>query len=216
MPADLAHLRQSWDQLCHGVATPAQRQAVFDDLVLRYSEPHRHYHTLDHIAACLDAFDQLRSLAAEPDVVQTAIWFHDAVYDPRRADNEQRSADVADAAERSLDTSRAFRRAVRELILATRHDVTPPARDGDARLLVDIDLLIFAASPERFDAYEGAIRREYAHVADEPFRAGRAAVIRRFLERPAIYLTPPIRERHEGAARANLERSLRRWSGGAM
>ena len=103
-------------------------------------------------------------------------------------------------------TDEAFATEVRRLILTTRHAETPT--DADAMLIVDIDLSILGQPWARFEEYERGIRREYAHVSDEAFRAGRAKVLRGFLGRPRIYSTDWYQERLEERARENLRRSI--------
>jgi predicted metal-dependent HD superfamily phosphohydrolase len=170
--------------------------AVRERLVARYAEPRRRYHTLEHIRHCLREFDP--AMARDPDSVELAIWYHDAVYDPRRSDNEERSAALL------LAEFPEARRAA-DLVLVTKHH--RPA-DPDAELLVDIDLAILGQRPERFDRYERRIREEYDWVPESVFREKRAALLRAFLRRRRIYRTPSFRSRYEAAARANLARSL--------
>lgn len=180
----------------------------FEALAAAYQHPERAYHNLGHVIACLDEFDHARGLCDDPDAVEAAIWFHDAVYDPRRADNEQRSAELAGRVLRQCGASDTFCACVEKLIFVTRHDHTPGTSDG--RLIADIDLAILGKSVEVFDAYEHAIREEYRHVSDTDFRAGRAKVLQGFLSRDHIFATDAFRLRYEDAARANLRRSIDR------
>lgn len=180
-------------------------EAVTPDLRKRLAEPTRHYHGQAHIDACLARLAEHRTAFADAEAAELAIWFHDAIYDARLHDNEERSAELARRTLASMGAPASRVNAVRSLILATKHDAVPG--DADARLLVDIDLAILAASPGDFDEYERAVRSEYAHVPDDKFRAGRAAVLRKFLARARIYNTDAFAPR-EAAARANLQRSL--------
>lgn len=186
-------------------------RAAYDDLVRRYAEPHRAYHTMQHLAECLARWEQVRGEAERPGEVELALWYHDAVYDPRREDNEARSAALARAAILAAGpvsgSARAMADRVEALILATRHDV-PPA-PGDEALLVDVDLAILAAAPERFDEYEAQVRAEYAWVPASLFRWKRRRVLRSLLDRPQLYSSPHFRTLEE-KARANLRRSLAR------
>jgi predicted metal-dependent HD superfamily phosphohydrolase len=179
---------------------------LLEHLLRAWCEPSRHYHTLQHLKECLGHFEQAREYALHAGEASLALWFHDAVYDPRRHDNEQRSADWAHA--RMLAAGAGTERAnrVHALVLATRHDAAPVG--GDAPLVVDIDLAILGAPRERFDEYERQVRLEYAHVEPAAYRAGRGRILRGLLARPAIYSTAPLRERFEVAARANLAHSL--------
>lgn len=191
-------LERAWARLWRRAGTAGDGEAVFRDLVRRYSEPHRAYHTLAHVEHCLDEFEPVRATARDSVAVELALWFHDAVYRPRAGDNEARSADLV----------RPISRRAAELVLATRH--AAPPEDPDAELVVDVDLAILGQPAERFDRYEEEIRREYAWVPGFLFRRRRAAVLRAFLDRPSIYRTPRFRARWEARARANLERSLAR------
>lgn len=202
-------LRDRWAAPWHALAVrPADslREALLDC----YGQPHRSYHTGQHLQECFGWFDRARSLCRRPAEVDLALWFHDAVYDPARADNEECSAAWAEreltAAGCGADTAER----VRDLVLATRHGAIPDA--PDARVLVDIDLAILAAEERRFAQYEEQVRREYQRVDDAAFARGRCRVLQGFLERPSVYLTDWFRVRLEQSARRNLELALARWS----
>ena len=177
----------------------------------RYAEPHRAYHVLAHIERCLDELDEARHLASDADAVEAALWFHDAVYETDRRDNEERSARLAEEALARAGVEAARRARIADLVMATRHDAPAQetgARAIDERLIADIDLAILGADVPEFERYEAAIRDEYAAVPPEMFRAGRAAILRRFLNRRAIYSTDEFRNRYEARARMNLARSV--------
>jgi predicted metal-dependent HD superfamily phosphohydrolase len=170
-----------------------------------YGEPHRSYHTASHIVACLRLFDQFRSEAARPNEVEVALWFHDAVYDPRARDNEERTACMACELMEASGIAPDVAGRVADMIRATReHEVSTP----DTALVIDIDLAILATPPEEFARFEAGIKREFEWVENEIYRATRAAVLRRFLDRPVIYATPALRDRFEAPARANLRRLI--------
>jgi predicted metal-dependent HD superfamily phosphohydrolase len=189
----------------------AQAAACFDQLQMCYTEPHRAYHNLAHIADCLTQFDQVRDLAESPTEVEAALWFHDVIYDPRRQDNEEHSADWAWAALTDFGIATALCERIRALILATKH--TAISQGQDAQLLVDIDLSILGRPPAEFDRYERAIRQEYAWVAEEQFRHGRAKILHGFLARERIYQTTHFYQRLEQPARQNLTRSVAKLRG---
>ena len=182
--------------------------ALFDRLVAAWSEPQRHYHTLQHLRECLALLDDVRAQAVHPAEVELALWFHDAVYEPARHDNEERSADWAREAMQAAGVADAAAQRVHALVMDTCH-AQPPC-GADAQLLVDIDLSILGAPAQRFDESDAQIRREYAHVDEDDWRRGRARVLRGFLERPAIYTTPGFHAAREAQARANLQRALER------
>jgi predicted metal-dependent HD superfamily phosphohydrolase len=173
-----------------------------------YDERHRRYHTRRHIEDCLRKLAAWPGLAArERRLLTWAIWWHDAVYDPTASDNEARSADLARADLPALGATSAEAEEVARLILLTAGHHVP---DGDAlgAVLVSIDLSILAAERAGYDAYARAVRAEYAHVPDDAWRRGRAAVLQRFLDAPVIFPDPAFAAAHEAAARANLEREL--------
>jgi predicted metal-dependent HD superfamily phosphohydrolase len=184
---------------------------VYCALTTAYAEPHRAYHTAAHLDDCLAELDPARALAVRPDEVELALWFHDALYDPRAADNEERSAAWAADALTAAGVTAEVAARVRELILATKHAAVPT--DPDARLLVDIDLAILGRPAEVFDAYDRAIRVEYQWVPEDQYRVGRARILRGFLARPRIYQMDPFHLRLEVVARANLARAIARLGG---
>jgi predicted metal-dependent HD superfamily phosphohydrolase len=203
---EIARARSRWRRLWAALDAPVVPESVFDDLVAAYAEPHRAYHRFDHVLDCLCVFDDFSRGAEHPSEVETAIWFHDAIYDPTRHDNEARSADWAvDVLRRALageaDTGR-----VRELVLATRHDA--PAATADQRLLLDVDLSILGRSPAEFQRYEDEIRREYAWVPEAIYHERRADLLEGFLRRDPLFLTPELRSRFEAQARTNLTASI--------
>lgn len=173
-----------------------------------YAEPHRRYHTRDHIEQCLALLEKVPDLMdSERQILTYAIWWHDAVYDPTASDNEARSAEMAKADLRDFDLSIHARDEVARLIrLTAGHEVEEEDRLGE--ILVSIDLAILGAPPERYDAYAHAVREEYAHVPDEAWRSGCAAVLQRFLDAQVIFPDPAFAEWLDAQARDNLSREL--------
>ena len=177
-----------------------------DDLLVAWDRDG--YHDLRHLEEVLDRLDVLASAGAgfEPTVVALAAWFHDAVYDGAD-DDEERSALWA---ERALPP--AYAAEVARLVRMTVEH-RPAADDLAGAALSDADLGILASPRERYDAYVAGVRADFAHVDDEAFRAGRAAVLRDLVARARLFSTPQARELWEDAARANLERELAGLSG---
>ncbi|MFC1896724.1 N-methyl-D-aspartate receptor NMDAR2C subunit [Thermodesulfobacteriota bacterium] len=171
-----------------------------------YREPRRVYHTLRHLGECLSWFDEARDVAARPAEVELAIWFHDAKFDTRRFDNEERSAKWAKEVLTAIGAAHEATKRISNMILATKHYVEP--KGIDACLLVDIDLAILGAERKRFDDYEQQVRQEYAWVSDEHFWLARRMIIQEFLRRKRLYRTDFFFERLESAARSNLECSV--------
>ncbi|WFE46172.1 metal-dependent phosphohydrolase [Verrucosispora sp. WMMD1129] len=192
-----------------GAGDPASVDAAGAELLERWREPHRHYHTIAHLAAVLDVVDRYASTASRPDLVRLAAWCHDAVYDPRAAGdrNEQDSAALADALLTRLGLPPAEVAEVKRLVLLTAGHVVAPA-DADGALLCDADLAVLAASPPEYDRYAAAIRREYAHVPEPDYRAGRARVLSGLLALPSLYRIPALAARWTHPAHTNLTREL--------
>lgn len=184
--------------------------AELDQLLARYSEPERFYHTLQHLGECLDRLDEAPGIAERPGEVALALWYHDAIYDTRRSDNEARSAELAAGVLRGAGAPETVVDRTVALILATRH--SDPVAPGDAALVVDIDLAILGASEERFEEYDDQIHLEYAWVPEPVFRPTRARILQGFLERERIYGTDAFAARYDARARSNLLGALMRLS----
>lgn len=199
---------QRWLSWWERVGAQGNARKVYDDLVARYSEPHRTYHTLEHIGHCLDELEQVRHLAENPDAVELALWYHDTIYDTRVKDSEERSAALAIEMVRNALLSDSFGQSVAKLIMATKHKAIPT--DPDVQLFVDIDLSILGQPEDKFDEYERQIRKEYEWVSEDAFVAGRLAILKSFLDRPTIYSTQFFRNKHEAQAQRNIARSLAR------
>jgi len=192
-------------------AVAGDRDAVFADLVARHAEPGRHHHVLAHASAVVDAVLGLHSSGDDWGCTVLAAWFHDVVYDPTAAPgaNEGASAVVAQRALRSLGATFAATGEVCRLVCLTAdHDPAPGDRTG--ALLTDADLSVLAADDLGYQTYVDGVRAEHAHVDDESWRHGRRAVLRSFLDRPAIFRTPIGRERWEARARSNISAELAR------
>jgi predicted metal-dependent HD superfamily phosphohydrolase len=193
-----------WHELWSRLGAQGGGAATFAQLAAAYAEPTRAYHNAEHIRDCLGQFDLNRHLAQHPDEVEVALWFHDVVYVPGAADNEEQSAQRARAALAAVSREKIDR--IPQLILATRH--TTLATLPDEQFICDVDLSILGREPEVFDEFERRIRREYAWVPEPIYRRERSAVLSEFLRRPSIYQTEPFRHRYELTARANLKRNI--------
>lgn len=190
---------------------PLLDKALKSELSQRYLSAERHYHGLGHIEAMLALAAELRPILHDPEAVEAAIWFHDAVYDSRAKDNEARSAILAREKLAASTSAERLGRIAAMIEATATHHLPPSGNEGatrDAALFLDMDLAVLGADPAAFDAYEQGVRREYAWVAEPMWRAGRAAVLESFLARAHIYHSAEFRERFEAAARRNIGRSL--------
>lgn len=200
-------LPDRWNELllrCGATVDPAPYAR---DLLERWAEPQRRYHTTEHLRAVLDHVDALAGYADDPDAVRLAAWFHDAVYKPDRSENEERSAQLAVRALREAGLAETLVEEVARLVrLTVTHHPEPGDRNGE--VLCDADLAVLGGPPEGYAAYAAAVRAEYAFVPEEAFRTGRAAILRQLLGLPALYRTPAARDRFDAPARANLAAEL--------
>ena len=208
------------------------------DLLERWEEPHRRYHTSVHLLEVLDRLDALHdddAAVAGADAgsgavnetqwaaLRLAAWFHDAVYQGAPGQDERDSAELCERMVDGLLPEHVVRLAVR-LILRTAEHVgqdehvgrdetqeTGPAPEAGAwAVFQDADLGILAAGPHRYDRYARAVREEYAHLAEEDFRRGRAQVLEGLMARERLFLTEHGTARWEEPARRNLREELAR------
>ncbi|MFF5183773.1 hypothetical protein ACFY30_08285 [Streptomyces sp. NPDC000345] len=209
--ADLDALRTRFTHALDAARTPdadgPDPAPYADDLLARWQEPQRRYHTLTHLTAVLDHIDVLEKYADDPAAVRLAAWFHDAVYLPDRSENEERSARLAERALPEAGVPEARTAEVARLVrLTVTHD--PADDDRDGQVLCDADLAILAAPPSAYAAYTAAVREEYHFVPSDAFRAGRAAILRQLLDLPRLFRTPHGAAEWEPTARYNLRAEL--------
>lgn len=197
MSANLILLKDDF-QRAFAAAKLAVPKGVFEALADRYREAHRQYHTLQHIAECLQ---HLKSVRNVPPAAAIALWFHDAIYDPKRQDNEERSAAWA----RDVLGASPLAGQVEKMILATKLGAN--TIDVFERLVADIDLAILAAPEPRYSEYEAQTRQEYAYLSEAEYREMRFKRLRSFSDRVYIYGSAEFRNL-ETRARKNIERSI--------
>lgn len=199
MPTDvlIEQLKARWQATC--ALAGVVNESAFVGLCVRYSEPQRHYHTLQHLAECFDALDIAGAPASL--ALHWALWFHDAVYNPKARDNEAKSAELALAEGRRLGLDDEVLAHAAAMIRATADH---KSADPETQLLLDVDLAILGAPRERFLQYEQQIRAEYAWVPSLLYRRSRSRVFDGFLLREPIYHWPALRAELERRARRNL------------
>lgn len=185
-----------------------QVDELFAALEAAWREPHRVYHGTTHLVDCLEQLDAAPSEGADRRLVEAALWFHDAVYDPRAMGNETRSAAWAARGLTEAGVPHDISAEVARLVLLTRHSA--PAADPAGRLVCDVDLSILGREPDRFAEFERRIRAEYSWVAEDTYRAVRADILAGFLRRSPLFLTDHFRRRYEARARDNLEDAVAR------
>ncbi len=209
-----AAFARSWRRCWRASGARGDGEPLMQRLLAAWAEPHRRYHTLQHLDECLATVEPHLGLAQHPAEVELALWFHDAIYEVARKDSEERSAAWAAQVLHDAGVETTAVERVRALILATRHDAVPVGTDE--QLVVDVDLAILGTPRERFDEYERQVRDEYRWVPGFLFRRKRREVLAEFLARDPLYATAPIRAALESRARENLTHALQRIGGSAI
>lgn len=190
---------------------PNQINRLWQNIVTRYGEPQRAYHTLNHIEQLLVQFESIKYHLAKPHIIALALYYHDVIYDPTRSDNELKSAEYAtDALSPYLSPEQCQQ--IHALIMMTANHQIDTLVDSDkyndAAYLLDMDLSILGAPWSAYEQYAKAIRQEYTHVADDSYRDGRTAVLQGLLAHPKLYLTDHYYNQLETQARANIKHEL--------
>jgi predicted metal-dependent HD superfamily phosphohydrolase len=194
---------EAWSTLTGDSPTARTEWAA---VVASWSEPHRRYHDLGHLAAVLGLVGELEAAADDPAAVRLAAWYHDVVYDPRRDDNEEVSAGRARAGLRGLVPPDRIAEVERLVLLTAGH--SPEPGDANGAVLCDADLAVLAGPPDSYAAYASSVREEYGHLPDDVFTAGRIAVLEHLLALPALYRVPLVAAEWTRRARANLRAEL--------
>ena len=175
---------------------------IHQKLVKAYNEPGRFYHKLEHIECCLGLFEDVKDIADNADALALSIWFHDAIYEPGAADNEQRSADwFMDESKNIFDDG--LRDIVYALVMATLH-CNAEIKDHDTRLMIDIDLSSFGMPWPIFLRDSENVRKELPHLTDAEFYPKQCAFSQRLLEKSRFFQSDYFYEHYETQARQNL------------
>lgn len=189
-------------------------------LVGAYKESHRFYHTLSHIDDCLNKLEKFWHLFQRPEEAGLAFWLHDAVYDPKRSDNEEKSAELARKLMEpylNFAMTEAHRARMQlsiehicSLILATK---THQGTSNDAQAFLDIDLSILASAPVRFARYESQIRHEYCYLDDVTYQKARHQFLLEMSCRTELFNHPCLAALWRHKANKNISSSLRNFIG---
>lgn len=205
-------MRGRFRDLWKRVAAKGNADEVFDFLVQKYSEPHRKYHTLEHIQACLELLDEVKELVDDFDALEWAIWFHDVIYEIPGPENEIKSAQLAMEFAKRAGLRERFVLRVGRLILITKgHKTTLRNNEYDECLISDIDLAILGKSSEVFDLFEENVWLEYGSVyTREQFCRGRSNALEEFAKRKPIFQIARLQKQFEDQAHTNLLAAIAR------
>ena len=179
---------------------------LWEPIEMAYTEPHRHYHNLDHIRFMVQKALEIESLISDMNVLLFSIFYHDIVYKVTKGNNELKSAEIAEKAALEAGLGADGARLCYHQILATKaHELS---ENQDTNYLTDIDLCILGESPQVYDQYVSHIRKEYQIYPGFLYRKGRKKVVQHFLQMDQIFKTAYFFDRYESQARANLGREL--------
>src|SRR5215475_16150066 len=211
---DRDFLHAQWVSLASRYASdPSAIENLFNSIVEHYSAKDRAYHNLSHIQSLLSLSESLPDKIQNRDAFYFAIWFHDVIYDTKRSDNEEKSAEFAVEALAGIDVPEQTVAITREMILATKHHHADDL-SWDMKAFLDLDISILGAPEEIYKEYSRAIRKEYSWVPAVLYRKGRMKVLNDFMDRESIYQTEEIRAKYETRARHNIAEEIRALSDG--
>ena len=183
-------------------------ESLWQDVESHYSEPVRAYHTLNHLEQLFTQFEQIAHKLKQPHIIALALFYHDIIYDPMRADNERQSAIFFEQAYAIILPNSLIKRIYALIMLTATHQLTDDIDDLDAAYLLDMDLSILGAEWSAYECYAESVRQEYAHVAAADYRSGRIAVLEGLLTHSKLYLTDDYYHRLEQQARRNIKREI--------
>ena len=191
-----------WGRCCD---TASSARPIIDEIEASYAEPHRYYHTGQHIDHCLKQFDLAHHEMDDADAIEMALWFHDIEYDPKARDNEYQSAErFKQIAHGAMDP--ALEEQIYRLIMITMHTDAPTG--VDEQYIVDIDLSSFGLPWDEFVHDSKNVHKEYSHLSTEEFVRRNRRFLQSLLDRPKIFFTEFYRKRYEHIARDNISKQL--------
>lgn len=189
----------------------AKVKALWQDIAVRYNETQRAYHSLQHIQQLFSQFEKIKHQLHEPHIIALALYYHDVIYDPRRSDNELKSAEYAVEALKGYLSAEQCQH-IYALIMMTAthelHECLDTDTVSDAAYFLDMDLSILGTPWSEYQVYAQAVRQEYRHIANEDYRTGRIAVLQKLLAHPVLYLTAYYHNHFEVQARDNIKREI--------
>ena len=196
----------------NNVITSAAITALWQDIAARYNEPQRAYHTLKHIYQLFEQFEHIKHCLHEPHIIALALFFHDVIYDPKRSDNELKSAEYAVEVLKNYLSAEQCQHIYTLIMMTATHQLDKLADEykiSDAAFLLDIDLSILGAPWSEYEQYAKDVRQEYANVSNADYSVGRIEVLEGLLAHPTLYLTDYYHSQLENQARQNIEREIK-------
>ncbi len=148
----------------------------------KYNEPHRYFHNWIHITDILNQLDNYASKYVmnedEYNQLFLATIFHDAIYNPKKSDNEESSVEFF----KSLYTGK-YLNDVCQIILDTKtHQPTSTVSNTFCRM----DLNILTKSLDELIVYESQIFKEFQFVDWAVYKTKRIEILRELSKNPLI------------------------------
>ena len=176
------------------------------EIFTKYSEPKRHYHTIDHLEAMITELKEVKTNIEDWDTILFAAFYHDIIYKASANSNEEDSAKVAMQRLSSIRYPAEKIAKCAQLIIATKqHELS---KDNDTNFMTDADLSILGKSPDVYLKYTEQIREEYTIYPDFMFTSGRKKALQHFLQMSSIYKTEYFSSKYEKQSRINLSDEL--------
>ena len=195
--------------------TLEQVSILWQDIAMRYNEPQRAYHSLQHIQQLFGQFDQVKDNLHEPHIIALALSYHDVIYEPTRSDNELKSAEYAVESLTGYLSAEQCQHIYALIMMTASHQIDKWSNEAkerekysDAAYFLDMDLSVLGSSWSEYEHYAHAVRQEYTHVSDGDYRVGRMAVLKELLAHPTLYLTDYYYARLEKQVRKNIEHEI--------
>ena len=211
MMIDFSILQDKWNQLFSFSKNESLKEALWNELIQRYGEPHRFYHTLLHVAELFTWMDTYQKEIQKPAVVAFAILYHDIVYDTNRDDNEEKSAELAKDHLQRLKITATIINQVVQFILATKtHEVPDNSENAnDLKFFLDFDMAILGSDWKVYQHYSENIQFEYQQYTDDLYKAGRKQALEQMASKPFLFYSPTFKRLLEGKARENIEKEMK-------
>lgn len=203
----LGFIEEVWDMLSYQLSIPkADSRKILKEIIEKYTEPHRSYHNLSHLYSMLMMAEEYYDFIENPILFELSIWFHDLIYDPKRNDNEEKSAERA-VELLSPFLADSFLENLKQIILSTINH-TPILKNNDSKLFLDLDMSVLASDSTVYEKYTSAIRKEFSIFSDEIYIAGRKSVLGKFIEGENIFFTEFFQENFEKQAIENIQNEI--------
>lgn len=206
----LDYVKEKWKQLTAFSKKEEIKNQLWDEIVYRYAEQHRHYHNLAHIAFLFNLCDQYIDSISNPIVTGFAILYHDIVYDTYRPDNEEQSAEIAENHLTQLNLKPAIIANIKQFIIATKDHTIPGtfSLQNDLSLFLDFDIAILGSDAETYKDYNEKIRKEYLKYPDDFYKQGRKQALKKVLKSKRIFITNDFIKMMEETARKNINSEI--------